>query len=238
MTEPRVETSPVKSEGSGNVAGGGASAEASGSGWGGVPVGRASDPIGTSPHSMENRIMRVVWGMTWAVFFRYSPRPLHGWRNFLLRLFGAKLHRTARVYPSAKVWAPWNLEMHEKACIGDTVDCYNVARVTIGANSTVSQYSYLCGATHDHEDATHPLVPLPITIGSSVWVAADVFVGPGVRIGDGTVVGARSSVFGDLPAWVVAVGSPAKGIKPRKIRGSEHVPLPSPVDMVDIDRRR
>ncbi|MBC7771584.1 MAG: putative colanic acid biosynthesis acetyltransferase [Pyrinomonadaceae bacterium] len=182
------------------------------------PARSVSDPIGYSPHSAGNRVARVLWAVAYTVLFRCSPRPLHFWRNWLLRLFGARLHPTSRVYPSARVWAPWNLVMHEKACIGDNVDCYNVRTITIGASSTVSQYSYLCGATHDHEDILHPLVPLPITIGSSVWIAADVFVGPGVTIGEGTVVGARSSVFSDLPPWVVAVGTPAKAIKARVIR--------------------
>lgn len=177
-----------------------------------------SDPIGSSPHSVHTRIRRVLWFVAYTFFFRCSPRPLHFWRNWLLRLFGAKLHPTARVYPSARIWAPWNLVMGEKACIGDNVDCYNLLTFTIGANSTVSQYSYLCGGTHDHEAVEHTPILTRITIGSSVWIAADVFVGPGVTIGDGTVVGARSSVFEDLPPWVVAVGTPAKVIKPRILR--------------------
>jgi putative colanic acid biosynthesis acetyltransferase WcaF len=108
--------------------------------------------------------------------------------------------------------------MGRHACIADDVDCYNVRPISIGDSSTVSQYSYLCGATHDFEDPSHPLVPLPITIGTSVWIAADVFVAPGVTIPDGVVVGARSSVFKDLPAWTVCVGTPAKPVRERVIR--------------------
>ncbi|MGE3107967.1 MAG: putative colanic acid biosynthesis acetyltransferase [Phycisphaerales bacterium] len=185
-----------------------------------APPHAESKPRQDSPHPTSNRLMRLVWSLTCALLFRPSPRPLHVWRNWLLRLFGAKLHPSARVYPRCRVWAPWNLVMHERACLGDDVDCYNVRTITIGANSTVSQYSFLCGATHDFEQRDHPLVPRPITIGSSCWIAADVFVAPGVTIGDGTVVGARSSVFGDLPPWMVCVGSPARPIKPRVIRDS------------------
>lgn len=181
----------------------------------------ASNPEQASPHSLSNRIMRVLWGVAYVVLFRCSPKPLHFWRNWVLRAFGAKLHPSARVYPRARIWAPWRLEMGATACIADDVDVYNVGGVTIGANSTVSQYSYLCGATHDFELKAHPLVPKPIVIGHSVWVAADVFVAPGVTIADGTVVGARSSVFSNLPAWVVAMGSPAKAIKPRVIRDAD-----------------
>lgn len=175
----------------------------------------AAAPEQSSPHSITNRVARLAWGVTYVILFRPSPKPLHRWRNLILRLFGAKLHPSSRVYPRARIWAPWRLTMGERACIADDVDVYNVAGITIGDNSTVSQYSYLCGATHDFTKRAFPLVPLPIVIGHSAWVAADVFVGPGITIGDGVVVGARSTVLTSLPPWVVAVGSPAKPIKPR-----------------------
>ena len=167
---------------------------------------------------MRHRLARFLWGIAYTVLFRFSPRNMHRWRNWILRGFGARLHRTARVYPRARVWAPWNLAMEERATIGDDVDVYCVDRITIGARSVVSQYSYLCGATHDFELASRPLVPKPIVIGQDAWLAADVFVAPGVTIGDGVVVGARSSVFRDLPAWKVCVGSPAKPMRDRVIK--------------------
>lgn len=178
-------------------------------------------PNRASPHAFRHRLGRQVWGIVYLLLFRTSPRFLHRWRNLLLRCFGATLHPRARVYPRARVWAPWNLVMAEGACLADDVDCYCVDEIRLGAYATVSQYSFLCGATHDHEDRRHPLVPMPITIGERCWIAADVYVGPGVTIGDGTVVGARSSVFGDLPEWVIAVGSPAKPVGERKYREEE-----------------
>ncbi|UCD74934.1 MAG: hypothetical protein JSV91_14245 [Phycisphaerales bacterium] len=168
-----------------------------------------------STHSVGNRFARGVWGLVQGTLFRFSPRPFHRWRNWLLRLFGAKLHPTARVYPRARIWAPWNLQMAEYATIGEDVDVYCPRKLRIGANSVVSQYSYLCGATHDFEKPNRPLVPLPITIGTDVWLAADVFVAPGVTIGDGAVVGARSSVFKDLEPWKVYMGSPARPVRDR-----------------------
>lgn len=170
------------------------------------------------PHSASNKLARLAWGLVQATLFRLSPRPLHAWRTMLLRLFGAKLHPSARVYPRCRVWGPWNLTMGERATLADDVDCYCVARITIGARTTVSQYSYLCAATHDFEDRTFPLRPMPITIGEDCWLAADVFVGPGITISDGVVVGARSSVLKDLPAWKVCAGTPAEPIRERVIR--------------------
>ena len=111
--------------------------------------------------------------------------------------------------------------MDQHACIGNDVDIYCAAPITIGAYSTVSQYSYLCSATHDFEDVDPPVVAKPIEIGTRCWIAADVFVGPGVTIDDGTVVGARSAVFKDLPAWVVAIGTPAKPVRKRGLRSED-----------------
>ena len=175
-------------------------------------------PQRDSPHPLSNRLARLTWGIVYTLLFRPSPRNLHRWRNWLLRLFGANLHYTARVYPRTRCWAPWNLTMGEYACIGDDVDVYCVAPIEIGAYSTVSQYSYLCAATHDFDQLDHPLVTSPIVIGTRCWIAADVFVGPGVSIGNGTVVGARSSVFSDLPEWVIATGTPAKPVRDRGLR--------------------
>jgi putative colanic acid biosynthesis acetyltransferase WcaF len=136
----------------------------------------------------------------------------------LLRFFGARIDKGAHPYPRAKIWAPWNLEMGPHSCISDDVDCYCVDRVHIGAHATVSQYSYLCTATHDIEDPHMPLVTAPITIAAGAWVCADVFIGPGVTIGEGAVVGARSSVFRSVDPWAVVAGNPAKLIKQRCLR--------------------
>jgi putative colanic acid biosynthesis acetyltransferase WcaF len=177
-----------------------------------------------SVHSLSNRLTRLAWTVVSAVLFRHSPRSFHRWRNLLLRLFGARMHPSARVYPKAIVWCPANLVMEANTCIGESVDCYNVATITLEEFATVSQYTYLCGATHDADDPVFPLVPAPITIKKRAWVAADVFVGPGVTIGEGTVVGARSSVFKDLPDWQVCVGSPARPVRARGVGPEAFLP--------------
>ena len=62
----------------------------------------------------------------------------------------------------------------------------------------------------------------PINIEDEVWLPNYVFVGPGVTIGRGTIVGARSSVFGDLPEGMICYGSPARPIKPRNSATEKH----------------
>jgi putative colanic acid biosynthesis acetyltransferase WcaF len=168
-----------------------------------------------SAHSFWNKAARQIWGITWLLLFRPSPRTFHGWRRLLLRLFGAKIGRGVRIYPSTQVWAPWQLEMGDFSCLGPRVDCYCVAPIRIESHAVVSQYSHLCSASHDYEQPDLPLVTRPIVIGEGAWVAADAFVGMGVTVGMGAVVGARASVFKDVEAWTVVGGNPARFIKKR-----------------------
>lgn len=182
-------------------------------------------PQQSSPHPVSNRLARAIWSLVYTLLVRPSPRFAHRWRNLVYRLMGARIHPTARIYPTARVWLPSNLVMGEHACVGDLTDIYNVAPVTIGPRSTVSHYSFLCAASHDFEDPSQPLTVAPITLGENVWLAADVFVAPGVTIPDGVVVGARSSVFaGDLPPWHLCAGNPARPIRKRELRAAPACP--------------
>jgi len=163
----------------------------------------------------RNKLARVVWGIAWLVLYRPSPRGLHGVRRMVLRVFGAKIGKGAHPYPAARIWAPWNLVMGDHSCISDFVDCYCVDKVELGDHAVVSQYSFLCTASHDYNDPGFLLVTSPIKISAKAWVAADVFNGPGVEVGEGAVIGARSCVIKNVAAWDVVVGNPAMKIKTR-----------------------
>jgi len=174
----------------------------------------------SSGHTWLQLMARGCWSIVWFLLHRPSPTPLFAWRRFLLRLFGARIARGAHIYPSARIWAPWNLEMEEHSCLGKWVDCYCVDKITIGANATVSQYAYLCAAGHDISDPGMRLTTKPIRIERNAWVAAGAFIGPGVTIGEGAVIGARGCVFKSVRPWTVMGGNPAQFIKRRKLRGA------------------
>ncbi len=176
----------------------------------------------TSDFGLKNKVYRLFWNVSYLLLFRpFVGRPFKIWRNLVLRLFGAQLHPSAHIYASVKIWSPRNLQLGAYSTLGPGVDCYNQGFVSIGANSIISQKSYLCASTHDFEQADFPLICKPILIGDSVWVAADAFVGPGVHIGEGAVVGARAAVFKDVESWTVAGGNPAQVIKKRVIKNYE-----------------
>lgn len=177
--------------------------------------GELAEAYPPSPHSLANRVARAVWGIIWLALFRPSPKVMHGWRRFLLRLFGARIDPTAKVHASAKIWAPWNLEMEYESCLSAHVDCYCVDKVRLGAFSVVSQYSFLCTAGHDIRFLNLPLTTAAVTIEERAWVAADAFVGPGVTVGQGAIVGARSTVVKNVPPWSVVAGNPARIVRTR-----------------------
>jgi putative colanic acid biosynthesis acetyltransferase WcaF len=183
---------------------------------------RASDlPIerlaaGGPSFRLSLRVHRVIWGLIWTCLAAWTPPPLSPWRVWLLKLFGAKIHRGAAVAASVKVWLPRNLELGERASLGPGVDCYNMAPIKIGARSVVSQRAFLCAGTHDFTDELFPLRVRPIVIGDDVWVASEAFVGPGVCVGNGCVLGARGCAFEDLAEWTVYRGNPARIVKERQ----------------------
>ena len=165
-----------------------------------------------------HQLKRLLWSLVWILFARSFPRSTAMfWKIFLLRLFGAEIHKTANVYASVKVYAPWNLEMHAYSCLAPEVDCYNVDKIIIGAHSTVSQKSYLCTASHDVTKSHNPLITAPIIIEDQVWIGAGVFIGMGVLVGQGAVVGATSSIYKNINTWEIVGGNPAKFIKKREI---------------------
>jgi putative colanic acid biosynthesis acetyltransferase WcaF len=167
--------------------------------------------------SLRNRLGRLVWGISSTLLFRYSPKPLHKWRSFLLRCFGAKVGHGVHVYPKVIIWAPWNLELADGCGIANGVTLYCQDKITIGYQTVVSQGAHLVTGTHDYSKAGFPLVTKPIHIGGQAWIATEVFIHPGVTIGNGCVIGARAVVAKDMPEWMVCAGHPCIPLKPRII---------------------
>lgn len=172
-----------------------------------------------SDFSTAAKLRRFAWEVVWLLAFRPTPRwGLHGWRRQLLRWFGADIGEGCRIAPSCRVWAPWNLAMGAFSALGDGVDCYSMGRITLGSKVAVSQRTFLCAGSHDVRSLSRPLITGPIVIEDHVWIAAECFVHPDVVIREGAVIGARSVVLKEMPAWSVCAGNPCRKIKDRVVK--------------------
>lgn len=163
---------------------------------------------------MKYKLYKALWMIVWTMFVRPFPR-ISGNKVaiFLLRLFGAQIGKGCRIYSSAKILVPYNLVLGDNVILADRLLIQNTALIEIKSNSIISQGTYLCAGSHDIYKETFDTIRKPIIIGENVWVAAECFVGPGVKIGDGAVAGARSCIFKDVEAWTLVGGNPAKTIK-------------------------
>ena len=173
---------------------------------------KLSDPV----FSLSNKLIRVVWKIVYLSLFRLSPTPFFTYRSIVLRLFGAKIGKECVVYPNVEIWLPSNLTMGDRAALGPSVKIYNQGNISIGEEVIVSQGAHLCASTHDYNNPVHPLILAPISINNHAWICADAFIGPGVCVSEGAVIGARSVVSKTIPEWTVYAGNPAIKIKNRK----------------------
>ncbi|TVQ60380.1 MAG: colanic acid biosynthesis acetyltransferase WcaF [Phycisphaerales bacterium] len=178
-----------------------------------------------SPYSLGEKVRRALWMLVGQPLFSFTFHDWYGLRNWWLRRFGATIAPTARLRPSVKIEQPWRLTVGADTMVGDHAILYCLGPVTIGDHCSISQFAHLCAGTHDYTRPDMRLVKLPIVVGNEVWIAADAFVGPGVTIGDGAVVGARTSVYKDLEPWKVYAGNPARAIKDRVLSNPD-APFP------------
>ena len=167
--------------------------------------------------SVANKLGRVAWGVVYWLLFWPSPVPCHAWRRLLLRGFGSRIARNAKVYPTARIWAPWNLTMQRGSCIGPEVYCYSVGPVFVGVDVTVSFRTFLCTASHDIHDPARSLVIGPVRLERGAYVFADAFIGMNVTVGEGAVVAARAVVVRDVAAGDVVAGNPGRVVGTRRL---------------------
>ncbi|MEJ6981978.1 WcaF family extracellular polysaccharide biosynthesis acetyltransferase [Pedobacter sp. P351] len=177
---------------------------------------KEQDAFSGPSFSLKNRCTRLLWNIVYVLFFSFSPRPLHKWRGFLLKVFGATVGKGVHIYPKVKIWAPWNIDFGDECGVANGAILYSQGKITIGKRTVISQGAHLVAGTHDYTKAGFPLITMPIIIGDNVWIAAEAFIHPGITIGAGAVIGARSVVTKDMPSWMVCAGHPCKPIKDRK----------------------
>ncbi|HYD01915.1 MAG TPA: hypothetical protein VEB22_11875 [Phycisphaerales bacterium] len=173
-----------------------------------------------SPYSLREKLGRVAWMYAGSVLFRCTFHNWYGLRAWLLRRFGATVGPRVRIRSSVRVEQPWNLSIGENSSVGDRAILYCLGKVAIGRNVSISQGVHVCAGSHDYRRADMPLLRMPIAVEDDAWLAADAFVGPGVAVGKGAILGARGVAMQSLEQGWVYVGNPAVKVKRRDGTGS------------------
>ena len=173
-----------------------------------------------STFTFKTNFVRVLWSIVYYLLFKFSPIYFFRYRRIILIIFGAKIDKDVDIYPSVKIWLPSNLSVKKASCLGRNVNVYNQGFISIGKNTIISQHSHLCSSSHNYsyKNPKLPLYTHPIIIGDNCWVCADAFVGPGIKISDGSIIGARTAIFKDTVKDGVYLGNPGKFIKLRKYK--------------------
>lgn len=167
------------------------------------------------------KVKRILWMIISPMFFNYFGRFFSPLRVFILRCFGAKIGKECLISQNVKIWLPWNLTLGNYVAIGRSVEIYNFGNISIGNQVVISQYSFLCTASHDYTKKNFPLIWKDIVIKDYVWIAAKAFIGPGVKLNEGVVIGACSVVNRSLPEWKIFAGNPCREIKNRDMNYDE-----------------
>lgn len=165
--------------------------------------------------SKREHVACALWNFVRLFFFRFNPESLNALRLFVLRRFGASVGENVFIHPTVLIDFPWNLTIESDVYIEHKVILNAMGAIHVGSGTRISQYAHLCAGTHDYRQRDMPIVRSPIHVGRNVWIAADSFVGPGVTVGDGALLAARSSAFGELPADRICIGEPARPQRPR-----------------------
>lgn len=163
----------------------------------------------------RSKVKTQLWGIVDFFLFRTSLQFMYGYRNFLLRIFGAKIGKNVLIRPSVKITYPWKLIIGNNCWIGEETYLYNLENITIGSNVVISHRTFLNTGGHDYNKTTFDIFAKPIIVEDEAWITSEVYISPGVTISRGAVIGVRSVVFENMPAGMLCYGNPAKPVKKR-----------------------
>jgi putative colanic acid biosynthesis acetyltransferase WcaF len=163
----------------------------------------------------KSKLFVQLWWIVQETFFAWSPQVLYSWRVFLLRLFGATIGHGVKIRASVQITYPWMVCVGDHSWIGDDCVLYSLGSITIGKHVAIAHQVYINTGGHNYQSKTFDIFSKPVIIEDECWITNDVYVAPGVTIGRGTIVSARSSVLKNLPAGKICVGTPARPIKDR-----------------------
>ena len=136
--------------------------------------------------------------------------------RLLLELLG-HLGEGAEIEPPLRCDYGYRIRVGARTFVNYGLVALDVASITIGDDVQIGPNVQLLTPTHPIDPEARRAkweAAQPIAVGDNAWLGGGVIVLPGVTIGENTVVGAGSIVTKDLPSNVVAVGNPARVVRP------------------------
>lgn len=147
----------------------------------------------------------------------YTPQAEAEKRRILKDLF-AEVGEGAYIQaPYHGMWGGHHVHLGRGVYINFNCTFVDDAQIHIGDGTMIGPNATIVAASHPVSPSLRAQgygCNKPVHIGRNVWLASNVTVLPGVSIGDNTIVGACSTVTRDLPANVIAMGSPARVVRP------------------------
>lgn len=156
-----------------------------------------------------SKLTEILWWVVRSLLFApWFPIPSLI-KVVALRAFGAKVGRGVVIRSRVNITFPWSLTIGDHVWIADEVMILSLAPVTIGSHVVISNRAFLCTGSHRFRSENFDLITKPITIGNGCWIASNVFVAPGITLGDNTFCAAGAVVLKDAGPDVVLIGNPA-----------------------------
>lgn len=129
-------------------------------------------------------------------------------------LTGSVIPESFRLFPPFTSDFGQNIHIGENVFINSGCRFQDQGGIWLGDGALIGHNVVIATLDHDLDPASRQVMhPKPVVIGNDVWIGAGAIIVPGVRIGDGAVVGAGSVVTRDVEPRNVVVGSPARVIK-------------------------
>ncbi|MBK9190871.1 MAG: colanic acid biosynthesis acetyltransferase WcaF [Crocinitomicaceae bacterium] len=164
-----------------------------------------------------NPVKRILWYF-FNVFFLMNPwNPFSGLKKAVLKMFGAKIGKGVVIKPGINVKYPWKLEIGNYVWIGENVWIDNLAKVTIGSNSCISQGALLLCGNHNYKKETFDLIVGDIRLEEGVWIGAKAIVTARVTCYSHSILTAGSVATFNLEAYGIYQGNPAALIRKREV---------------------
>jgi putative colanic acid biosynthesis acetyltransferase WcaF len=168
-------------------------------------------------HPGGTAFKRFLWYYVNSLFFKSSLFPVYGLKNFLLRLFGAKVGSEVEIKPCVNIKYPWWLIIGNEVWIGENVWIDSLVPITIGNNVCISQGAVLLTGNHNYKKPSFDLITSGITLEDGVWIGACSIINPGITAASHSVLSSGSVATKNLEAYSVYQGNPAVKIRSRVI---------------------